>query len=640
MKISYNSLNEFFNGTLPSPAKVEEAFTFHAWEVEEVVEKDNDTVFDIKVLPDKSAWALSHRGIAKDLSVILNVPLERDPLRHLPILEPLSKNLSIEIATPVCTRYIAAHLTGIKIAPSPEWLQKRLVALGQRSINNIVDITNYVMLGIGQPLHAFDARKLSTLKIGVRQAVEGEKITSLTGETYTLTATDTVIVDGGNNVAIGIAGVKGGKVAEVDQSTTEIIIESAHFDPIAIRKTSQRLKLRTDASQRFENCIVSDMTAYAIRDAVKFITEGVESPIRQLADGGGTLVGFVDTGENLPTQNPVSVSLSKINSVLGLSLSVAMVSDIFTRFGYVHSWEGDTVLVAPPFERPDLVIAEDLIEEVGRMHGYDHVVSVVPSAIPVSEMNTTFFYSDAVRTSLTEIGFSEVFTSSFREKDSVKIKNALASDKGYLRSSLTPNIGEALAKNVPLADLVGVRAIQIFEIGTVFTKDGEHLSLALGAQSGSEYRPKTDDPLLSAGKAAVEKIFGTSLSWNQEKGVTEAALTSVIATLPKPTAYAPFEKKADVAYVPFSPYPHMSRDIAFWAPEGMTVEAAASILTTNAGPLLTRLSLFDTFSKDGKTSYAFRLVFISYERTLTDTEINGVMSTIAEALVAKGGTVR
>ncbi len=618
MKISYNILNTYFDGKLPKPAVLEEAFTFHSWEIDEVIEKDSDTLFDVKVLPDKSAWALSHRGVAKDLSVVLNMPFARDPFALKPVLEPKTENVQVAVTTPKCTRYIAAHITGVKIGPSPEWLKNALATLGQRSINNIVDATNYVMFGLGQPLHAFDAKKLTQLSLGVRMAKEGEKITTLTGESHILSAQDMLIVDGVTDAPVGIAGIKGGKAAEVDVSTTDIIIESAHFDAVTIRKSSQRLKLRTDASQRYENGVVSDTTAYGISEAVRLILEVA----------GGTLQGYVDTGSDIPPRPGVSVSLSKINSVLGLLLTKEVVESIIARFGYVHTWDGEVLTVQPPFERPDLIIAEDVIEEIGRIQGYDHVVSVIPEPLPLSEMNTTFYYSDRIRTALQNVGFSEVFTSSFRAQDEVKLKNALASDKGYLRSALSQNLSEALVKNAPLADLLGVQEVRIFEVGTIFKKEGEALSLALGVRSPGGYKAKKDDPILSAGIASVEQALGMTLSWKKADGIAEAVLTEIFATLPAPSAYAPFEKTPDIVYKPFSQYPFASRDIAFWTGEGKSEDELTALIRDNAGPLLTRLTLFDRFEKEGRTSYAFRLVFQSYEKTLTEKEISSAMESV------------
>ncbi len=630
MKISYNILNTFFDGKLPAPSVLEEAFTFHSWEIDEVVEKDGDTMFDVKVLPDKSAWALSHRGVAKDLSVVLDMPLAHDPFSITPELVPVTDVISVKVDTPLCDRYAAAYVTGVTVGPSPEWLVKSLATLGQRSINNIVDATNYVMFSLGQPLHAFDAKKLSSLSIGVRAARDGEKITTLTGDVCELSSVDTLIVDGGNDAPIGIAGIKGGKVAEVDQTTTDLVIESAHFNAVSTRKTSQRLKLRTDASIRYENGVVSDVVPYALTEVVRLILEIAR----------GSLIGYVDTGTDVRMCSNVFVSLSKINSVLGLSLSKEDVDAIMARFGYRHVWQGDALSVIPPFERPDLRIAEDVIEEIGRVHGYDHVVSVTPEPIALTEMNTTFYYTDMVRKALQDVGFSEVFTSSFRAKDEVKLKNALASDKGYLRSALSENMKEALARNAPNADLLGVREVATFEVGTVFTKNGQSLSLALGVSSPSGYKAKNDDKVLERGIKAAEEVLGASLSWSKAQGVAETSLTEIIATLPTPTAYAPFERSKDITYKSFSNYPFASRDIAFWAGEGSEEAELKKLISENAGPLLVRLDLFDRFEKESRVSYAFRLVFQSFERTLTAEEINDVIESVTKALTERGCEIR
>lgn len=636
MKVTYRGLNMFFDGKLPSPEEVAKAFTFHAWEIEEMEEKEGTTVLDVKVLPDKSAWALSHRGIAKDLSVVLGIPLARDPFTEKPILEPKVAEVSVTVETPKCRRYIAAYLKNVKVQESPEWLKSDLRALGQRPINNIVDITNYVMFGTGQPLHAFDARKLSKLALGVRAAKDGEKITTLTGDECVLSPEDMVIVDGDTDLPVGIAGVKGGKLAEIDASTTDIIIESANFDPVSVRKTSQRLKLRTDASLRYENGVVSDLTAYGIRDAVKFITDP-----QFLADlGGGELVGYVDTGKESPLPAKVSISLEKINSVLGLTLSIDDVEAIMQRFGYEHEYQGLTLILQPPFERPDLVIAEDVIEEIGRIHGYDHVASVVPAPLVVTELNTTFYYIDRIREALADVGFSEIFTSSFREEDEVKMKNAFASDKGYLRSALSKNMDEALAKNASNADLLGVREVRAFEVGTVFGKEGESLKVALGVRSPSGFKAKNDDPILKAGIDAVHTALNTGLSWIQKDGIAEADLSTVFKQLPVPKAYAPFTKSPDATYTQFSAYPYVARDVAFWVSGSAPVAELESLIRKEAGELLVRLSLFDEFSKEGKTSYGFRLILQSFEKTLTDADVVPLMDRVYAALKGKGYEIR
>ena len=479
MKISYNELNKtYFDGKLPLPEVLGDALTFHAWEIEEIMKVGDDTVLDVKVLPDKSAWALSHRGIAKDISAILGIPLSKDPFAVPTVLEPKTSEVTVHITSPTCDRYTAALIRGLKVGESPQWLKNFLTSLGQRSINNIVDITNYVMFSTGQPLHAFDAGKLSHehgYNILVRNAHENEPMTTLTGESYSLSTEDALIVDGGTDTPVGIAGIKGGKVAEVDANTIDILLESAHFEAVAIRKSSQRLKLRTDASQRYENGVSRGVAAIGITEALALI----------LKECGGELIGYADTNPSPVVHPLVSVSLSKINSVLGLMLTSQDVEEILKRFGFIYSLADTTFTISPPFERPDLVIAEDVIEEIGRIHGYEHVPSIAIEPIPLREVNKRFFYAEQVRDALVQIGFSEIFTSSFRDTDYIKIKNALASDKGYLRShhGIVINIMDALEKNAPKADLFGDDKIRIFEFGKVFDSEGEKEVCICGVRS-------------------------------------------------------------------------------------------------------------------------------------------------------------
>ncbi len=638
MKVSYNILNTFFDGTLPEVEDVAKALMFHSWEIEETISFPSDTVLDVKVLPDKTPWTLSHRGIAKDLSVIIpNLALKNDPFRETPDLLPKADTLTIKLDSMACDRYTAAYVTGLKVGTSPAWLSDALRVIGQRSINNVVDLTNYVMFLIGQPLHAFDARKLSGLQIGVRQAREGEVITTLTGETYTLTTLDTLIVDGGSDTPLGIAGIKGGKHAAIDEVTTDIVLESAHFNAIAIRKTSQRLSLRTDASTRFENGIVSDFAPFGVHMFVALLREHASD------FGSPEIVGFGDTGAVTRVQKPVSVSLSKINRVLGVALRREDVVSVIDRFQYQNSWDGDVLTVTPPLERTDLLIPEDLIEEIGRVYGYDHVAAVAPVESTVSEINVSFYYLSRLRHALSDAGFSEIYTSSFREKDEVKLKNAFASDKGYLRSTLIPNMDEALARNMGNADLLGVREIRTFEIGTVFSEEEETLSIVLGVRSPSGYKAKHDDPILEVGKSVVAEVLGSPLLWKTERGMAEASLRAHMQALKNdgvPQSYDPVPPLPEVTFLPFSVYPYITRDVALWVPEGVTAEEVAELIRAQAGDLCVRISLFDTFSKDGRTSYAFRMVFQSMDRTLADTEVEPVMNAIYTRLLSEGFEVR
>jgi len=637
MKISYNWLHTFFTESLPKPTDVAQAMTFHSSEIEEVIPADQDTVIDVKVLPDKSAWLLSHRGVAKELSAILGQPLTADPLAIPSLPAQATDRLSLTLETTGCDHYSAALMTGVKVGPSPAWLAERLVAIGQRPINNVVDAANYVMFEMGQPLHAFDADKLGTVgeryTIGVRQAVDEEKITTLMGEEVTLTAHDMVIVDGTNNQPVAIAGVKGGKVAEVDAGTTTLLIEAAHFDRVAVRKTAQRHNLRTDASQRYENGVPRALAPLGLARVCELLG--------QLT--GGTVVAHHAVGEGREERPTVSVALSQVNRVLGLALTTEAVEAIMVRLSYEHAWEGEVLTVRPPFERDDLVIAEDLIEEIGRLYGLTHIEAVAPEpqVVTGSEINIRHFYAERVRAALTALAFSEVMTSSFRAHDEVKIKNALASDKGYLRSTLRENLTEALAKNAPSRDLLGLSAIQLFELGTVFSSDDEYYHLGLAVRTGAEYKAKVDDPLLAAAKTAVETALGTSITWLvSEQGVAECRLSEVLSLLPVPTMYEASPAPSTNRYQPFSLYPAVSRDIALWVPEGTDVESVAAPLRAAAGTLCVRLTHIDTFTKDSRTSLAFRLVFQATDRTLTGEEVDGSMQALYTLATEQGWEVR
>jgi len=633
MKVSRDWLQTFFDTSLPDAAALADALTFHSSEIEEVFDVEDDAVLDVKVLPDKSAWLLSHRGVAKELSVILELPMANDPLADAPLLEPRTERVSVVLDTSKCARYVAAHVTGVMVGPSPAWLVRRLEAIGQRSINNVVDATNYVMFHLGQPLHAFDAGKLQkengAYRIGVRAAREGEEITTLTNDAYTLTTDDLVITDATNDMPIGIAGVKGGNAAAVDAGTTELIIESANFDRVSVRKTAQRHKLRTDASARYENGVVPTLAGYGLVEVVRLIEEIAE----------GTHAGWVDEFPAPQEVHPVSVSIEKVNSVLGLSLSEAEVLAIFARFGYEVLAADGIVTVTPPFERDDLRIPEDLIEEIGRIHGLAHVVAVTPDPLPLAEVNARFVYAEQVRDALLALGFSEVYTSSFNAHDMVQLENALASDKGFLRSTLRTHLTDALARNVHNKDLLGLSQVALFEIGTVFDAEGEHMALSFGVRTGAAYKPKADDPLMQEATVALTAILGIE-EYHLKEGVAEIDLDAAIADLPPPFAYASFVREPDATYAPFSQYPFISRDIALWVSDARGALDIEAVIVAEAEPLLVRATLFDEFEKDGRSSYAFRLVFQSMERTLSDGEVNEVMAKVAEKAAEQGWEVR
>jgi phenylalanyl-tRNA synthetase beta chain len=645
MKVVHSWLKEYVGDALPDAQKVEELLTFHAFEVEEVEQIAGEAVIDVKVLPDRSSDCLSHRGIAHELASILGSELIKDPLREEVDLKVTDKvEINVEDAA-ACPRFTTTVITGVEVKESPEWLKHRLAALGQRSINNIVDATNYVMFALGQPMHAYDADKFpqvdGTWQFGVRLSKAGETVSLLAeggkeeDRVVELTGTELLIVDGSSDTPVGLAGIKGGRFAELTADTKNIILEAASFDRATIRKTARRLGILTDASKRFENEPSRELPPYAQQMIIELVTE----------IAGGSFEGMVDMYLEKQIVSEVVVSVAKVNRLLGLSLEAATVRRLIERTGaqVTEKANGEFICVAP-WERNDLTIEADYIAEVGRLHGFSDVVSVVPEAVPLTEVNAKQYYSDKVRAVLTDIGFSEVITSSFQKKGDLQLMNALASDKSCLRGSLRKNITAVLDANHVHCDLLGISDVRVFEIGTVFEKEesgvGEFIALTLGTRTkGDGYNPK-DDKVLEEGIQVIQKALGIEIEWNIEKGVAEVNFSSLLEKLPVPVAYDAFTKGTDITYKKISAYPAVSRDIALWVQSGEEAAVVSAQLTAAAGPLLVRHSLFDTFTKDGRTSYAFRLVFQATDRTLTDEEVNKIMGDVYVIAKEKGWEVR
>ncbi len=591
MKVSLSWLQTYFDTPLPKAEEISDALTFHAFEIEE----SSGDMLDVKVLPNRAADCLCHCGLAKELSAILDISLKSDPLRDLLPKFPKTDVLTVTIEDPKkCLRYMGAVVKGVKVGPSPAWLKKALETVGQRSINNIVDATNYVMLNIGQPLHAFDAAKLTQkdgkYAIGVRNAKEGEMFTTLSNETFTLKSNVLLITDANVDSAIGIAGIKGGKAAEVTANTTDIIIESANFDGTTTRRAAQTLKLFTDASVRFQNRPSPQLAAYGMRDVLTLIT----------TIAGGEVVGVVDEYPTRPERSRgTSVSLAKINSVLGSDFSRDEVSNVFKRLDLPTQIKGDTFVVTPHFERTDLSIPEDLVEEVGRIIGYDRVPATELPAVAGVPDQARYRGIEKIKDELIQQGFTEISTQSFAAKGEVMLANPLDKTMPALRINLDENINVALARAAYVAPLVLApnQKPKLFEIGTTFTKEGERLA------------------------------FTTSES------------VSNLLDMKNEPDYVPARYELG-AYKPFSIYPFITRDIALWTLAGTKSAEVMNTIRENASELLVRLDQFDTFEKEGKVSYAFRLVFQSDERTLTDDEANTIMGNISIAITAKGYEVR
>jgi phenylalanyl-tRNA synthetase beta chain len=599
MKISRNWLQGFFTSPLPEAQVLADALTFHAFEIESV----EGDILDVKVTPNRGHDCLCHRGIAKELSAILKVPLnaERDPFAKKPDLSKKTDAVVVAVEdAKLCRRYIAGYIRGVKVGPSPEWLRTSLEAIGQRSINNVVDATNLVMFNTGQPLHAFDAGKLSAkggkYSIAVRLAKKGETMLALDDKEYALSPSNLAIVDANADTVIGIAGVKGGKPTGVDEKTTDIILEAANFDGVSVRRTAASLKLRTDASDRFQQAISPELAAYGMQQAVEIIA----------AIAGGKTESFVDVYPAPQEPWTVAVSTEKVNKILGTSLSEADVADAFTRLGLPFEKKGGDFVVTPPFERLDIVIPEDLIEEVARIVGYDKIPATALPLDPARgkpHVNANFYAAEETREALMARGYSEIFTSVFADRGERVVANKVDGVRPYLRSTLVDGLRAAREMNERNKSLLGLTHVRLFEIGTVWKGGKEQVMVGMA----------------------------------DEENVSELPLEADT----KASAYQELPVSALERYQSFSRYPFIVRDIAMWIPESPSAfsEAVAVFAEYNRG-LLRHVDLFDQYKKDGRVSYAFHLVFQSFEKTLTDEEANAVMADIYAAVKAKGWEVR
>ncbi|MCF7831627.1 MAG: phenylalanine--tRNA ligase subunit beta [Candidatus Pacebacteria bacterium] len=584
MKVSYNWL-KWYVPDMPDAEKVADAVIFHAFEVESVDPHGDDFILEIKTLPDRNHDCLSHMGIAKEISAILDIPYN-DPTPQYKIPTTVPATVSIDIQTQACRRYMGRVVRGIKVGPSPEWVVKHLESIGQRSINNIVDATNLTMFNCGQPVHALDLGKMQG-GIMVRDANAGEKITLLTGEEKELNDSMAIISDSTGN-ALAVAGVKGGKFAEVDTATTDIFLEVANFDPVSVRKTAKALNIQTDSTKRFENDLSPELASYAMRELSALLFEMFPDAVFE---------EIIDLYPNPQQPWTVMVDAEYINKQLGTDFSVDEIENVWKRLKFAYTKEGNTFTVTPPALRLDLTAKHDFVEEVGRIMGYDRVQAILPGKIFESKINEVFYKTLAVKKHFIDLGYSEVMTYTFRNKGHVELSKT-ASDKKFLRTNLKDGMEESLKSNTLNAPFLGIDTVKIFEIGTVFDKDGEHMHVAFNEKK--QIMEMTLDEFCIKNNIAVGDSYDGLLGENTEESQK---------------------------FVPWSVYPFMTRDVAVWTNGGEDKEKLYAILT-GADLLISEPRLVDEFSKDGRTSYAYRLVFQSYGQTLTDEEIGKIMDGI------------
>ncbi len=611
--------------------------------------KARKNILDIDVLPNRAHDCFSHFGIAKEISALFEIPLKTEPPPRLKILKRKAEEfLKLEIQEPeLCRRYIAGIILNIKVGSSPSWLQERLVSVGEKPINNIVDAANYVMLEMGHPLHAFDMDKISPVKIIVREAKKGEEIITLDNKKIKLNENILVIAD--SRVPLAIAGIKGGKKAEIDKKTKNIIVESANFEPANIRFTSQKIGLRTGASVGFENEISPNLASSAM--------ERVMALIQKIA-GGEIIAGKIDY---YPKKNPlsrISYKTSDVSKLLGVDIPEKEILSILKRLGFGVQKTKETFIVISPLERLDLTRKEDVIEEIARIYGYEKIPSQVPEGLLIpAKRNDDYFYENAVRDILVGAGFSEVYNYSFASNGEIEIENPIAIDKKYLRTNLLDGLKDNAARNLKYFD-----EIRLFEMGKIFRKSGgtrvsEKNTLA-GIIAYKDAKRGIEEFLEI--KGIVEMLLsklGISDFWFDDSPRTETVKadrplklaeikigSAGIGFVDKNAFEIDLEKFINLAteeieYRPVSKYPAVIRDIAILVPPETKVIEVLDVIENTAGKLLIDTDLFDIYEGEelgrGRKNFAFHLIFQSGEKTLSDKEINILMEKIIKALEEK-----
>jgi phenylalanyl-tRNA synthetase beta chain len=480
MKISLEWLGQFLSGSLVAE-QLADALTNGGLPVEVIEQHGDDSVLDVEVTSNRGD-CLSHVGVARELGALLNRPFKDTPPKAPEAATLASSVTAVAIEAPeLCPHYTARVIRNVKVGPSPDWMVRRLEAVGLRPINNVVDVTNYVMFDMGQPLHAFDFDKLDGRRIVVRQAKAGEKIVSIDGHERPLKAEMLVIADASRPVAL--AGVMGGRDSEVSDATVNVLLESARFDPLSVRKTARALAMKSDSSYRFERGIDPTLPERASCRAAQLILETA---------GGELLKGVVSAGASGYAPKKLSLRLARMRQVLGVDLPTHEVVQALARLGFAPVDQGKHINVVVPSHRLDVNIEVDLIEEAARVIGYDKVPVKDEIAIRVTPPEPEAAAVETIRETLVGAGFFEAITVSF-------VSDNLAADfvpaeaaqptgnaagavlplprtdpnvrkaDAYLRPSILPGLLEAVRRN----ETVGTLDAKLFEIGSTFWLDAD-----------------------------------------------------------------------------------------------------------------------------------------------------------------------
>lgn len=678
MKLPTEWITEFAPVGL-GPEEIAASLTMAGLEVEASSESDLGTVLDIKVTPNRGD-CLSVLGVARELAAACGRPFAGPRACRSSEDEPpdVAMYTGVTVDDPaLCPRYAARVVQDVRLAESPQWMRDRLIAAGMRPISNIVDITNYVMIETGQPLHAFDYETLHERRIVVRRARSRETLRTLDGAERTLPGETLVIADADR--AVAIAGVMGGAETEITSATRTLLLESAHFDWRSIRRTARALGLVTEASYRFERGVDPEGVVYAADLACQLISDlGVGVPVP----------GVVDEYPVRRGQLTLPLRPARCAALMGYARSTDEIIEALLALGFEVSPDGSGALtVRVPLRRPDIQRETDLVEEVARVLGYDRIPERLPRGATIQGgVSAEDAFRDRVRDCLVGAGLQEVVTHTLREETAlddvagslrIPIRNALSGELSGLRRSLLPGIVETVERNARR----GEGPLALFEVGAVFsaTSESEHVErdsvaaviagpLTAASWHGAGQRPEA----FYVGKGLIEHLLkalhmegefrgsddgrfhparqATVTSGGQPLGIVGELHPDLAAQLHVRDRCVAFEldltplrsaDRAASAYTPLTHYPMVQRDLAPRVSREIPYDRIRRIVAEASGEMLNRLSLTDVYSgpplPDGIRSLTLSLSFRASDRTLIDVEVDGVLESVRSRLIAEVG---
>ncbi|HDE5216907.1 TPA: phenylalanine--tRNA ligase subunit beta [Staphylococcus aureus] len=641
----------------------------------------DDQVMEFDLTPNR-ADALSMIGTAYEVAALYNTKMTKPDTTSNELELSANDELTVTIENEDKVPYYSARVVhDVTIEPSPIWMQARLIKAGIRPINNVVDISNYVLLEYGQPLHMFDQDAIGSQQIVVRQANEGEKMTTLDDTERELLTSDIVITNG--QTPIALAGVMGGDFSEVKEQTSNIVIEGAIFDPVSIRHTSRRLNLRSESSSRFEKGIATEFVDEAVDRACYLLQTYANGKVLKDRASSGELGAFI---------TPIDITADKINRTIGFDLSQNDIVTIFNQLGFDTEINDDVITVLVPSRRKDITIKEDLIEEVARIYGYDDIPSTLPvfDKVTSGQLTDRQYKTRMVKEVLEGAGLDQAITYSLvskedatafsmQQRQTIDLLMPMSEAHASLRQSLLPHLIEAASYNVARKN----KDVKLFEIGNVFFANGEgelpdqveYLSgILTGDYVVNQWQGKKETVDFYLAKGVVDRVSEKlNLEFSYRRAdidglhpgrtaeiLLENKVVGFIGEL-HPTLAADndlkrtyvFELNFDalmsvsVGYINYQPiprFPGMSRDIALEVDQNIPAADLLSTIHAHGGNILKDTLVFDVYQGEhlekGKKSIAIRLNYLDTEETLTDERVSKVQAEIEAALIEQGAVIR